>query len=410
VQDLIHIAWGWPALVGGVVLLPDARRRRIAAAGLGALALALAGLRVGGGQAQLPADFAGVELALVLIGLAVLVSAAFSTARSRGRWALALVLLAAGVVLLLGNIVTLARAARMGGTIAALGVMGGVGALVWVGAGKLLPRAAPSAAEQGRPIAPRWIACAAGGVLLAALAPHVLLIFAGVVLAAIAVGAEGLRRPRFSSAVAPAVAVGTLAAAGWLLVAIAGDQGLATVTLPELPLSPAAETLLAPLLLLAGWSVAGLWPMPRSPLTGLAGLAGLFLLGRLVVPTLPQGLEHWRPLAYPVLGLALWQAVASRRWAAALIGGALFALIAGTRDGVAAVWWLGAGALAEAVAGYLARGDAPWLVCLAALAAGIGTVPGTAAGLGAEVVYTTVTVAGLAVLLAAGGSPVREDP
>jgi hypothetical protein len=351
-----------------------------------------------------------VELALVLIGLAVLVAAAFSTVRERRRGALALVLLGAGVVLLLGDIVTLARAAPMGGTIAALGVMGGVGALAWVAAGLLLTRVAPSVGEQGRPIAPRWIACAAGGVLLAALAPHVLLIFTGVVLAAIAVGAEGLRRERFSSAIAPAITVGTLAAAGWLLVTIAGDQGLATASLPELPLSPAAETLLAPLLLLAGWSVAGLWPLPRSPLTGLAGLAGLFLLGRVVVPTLPQGLEHWRPLAYPVLGLALWQAVASRRWAAALIGGALLALLSGTRDGVTAAWWLGIGAPAVAISGPLWRRDAPWLVCLAALAAGVGTLPGTAAGLGAEVVYTTVTVAGLAVILAAGGSRAREDP
>ena len=406
---MIHTDWGWRALVGGVVLLPDAHRRRLAGGGLGALVLALAAMRAGGGQAQLPADFAGVELALVLIGLAVLASAVFGAARSRRRGALALVLLAAGLVLLLGDILTLGRAARPGGTIAALGVLGGVGALAWAAARLLLRRVAPPVAEPGSPIAPRWIACAAGGVLLAALGPHVLLIFAGVVLATMAVAAVGVRRQRVSSAMAAAITVATLAAAGWLLATIAGDQGLATATLPELPLSPAAETLLAPLLLLAGWSVAGLWPMPRSPLAGVAGLAGLFLLGRVVVPALPQGLQHWRPLAYPILGLALWQAVASRRWAAALIGGALFALSAGTRDGVAAAWWLGAGALAEAVAGYLGRGDAPWLLCLAALAAGFGTLPATAAGLGAEVVYTTVTVAGLAILLAAGGSAARGE-
>jgi hypothetical protein len=55
-----------------------------------------------------------------------------------------------------------------------------------------------------------------------------------------------------------------------------------------------------------------------------------------------------------------------------------------------------------AIAGYPTR-YAPWLLCLATLAAGAGTLPGTAAGLGAEVVYTTITVAGVAILVAAGG-------
>jgi hypothetical protein len=45
--------------------------------------------------------------------------------------------------------------------------------------------------------------------------------------------------------------------------------------------------------------------------------------------------------------------------------------------------------------------------CAAVLAAGYGAWPAAVAGLRAEVVYTTLTVAGIAVLLAAGG---RVDP
>jgi hypothetical protein len=401
VQDLIQTDWGWLALVGGVVLLPDARRRRVAGGGLGALVLALAALRVGAGASRLPTDFASVELALVLIGLGVLAAAALPTARRGRRGALGLALLTAGLVLLLRDFEGLVRAARLGGTMAALGAIGGIAALSWLSAAAVLRRARIPA-DPARPIAARWMACAGAGVLLTALAPHVLLIFAGVLLAAAAIGAEGAGRHRWLSLIPVAITLATLGAASWLLVTIAGDQSLATGALPELPLSPAAEALLAPLLLLAGWSVAGLWPLGRSPLTGVAGLAGLFVLGRVALPALPEGLEHWRPLAYPILGLALWQAAASRRWAAALIAGGLLALVSGTRDGVAAACWLGLGALTVAIAGYPTR-YAPWLLCLATLAAGAGTLPGTAAGLGAEVVYTTITVAGVAILVAAGG-------
>jgi hypothetical protein len=141
--------------------------------------------------------------------------------------------------------------------------------------------------------------------------------------------------------------------------------------------------------------------MPRSPLAGVAGLAGLFLVGRLAVPALPEGLDHWRPLAYPVLAVGLWQAALSRRWAAMLIGGALFALLSGSDGGITAAWWLGAAALLAAAAEYHDLRAGRWPACLAVMAAGLGVLPGTAAGLKVEVVYTTLTVAGLALLLAA---------
>ena len=248
----------------------------------------------------------------------------------------------------------------------------------------------------------RWTGCAAAGVILTAIGPHVLLVFAGVVLTALAIGGDALGRRRFPAAWAIVIVAIALGPAAWLLATIAGDQSLATAALPDLPLSPAAEALLAPLLLLAAWSVAGLWPMPRSAITGIAGLAGLMLIARVAVPALPEGLDHWRPLAYPILAVGLWQAVVSRRWPAAPVGGALFALIAGSPVGLVAACWLGGAALGATIAEYLARRGLAWLPCLSALAAGVGVLAATTAGLKSEVVYTTVAVAGLALLLAAG--------
>jgi hypothetical protein len=295
----------------------------------------------------------------------------------------------------------LAHAAPAGGTLAAVGVVAGLAALGWLIAGTLLRRLQGSASGDRRRTAAPWLASAGAGVLLAAVGPHVLLVLAGVVGTAVALVGEGIGRRRWASGLIVAIVLAALVPAGWLFATIAGDQGLATRALSDLPLSPAAEALLAPLLVVAAWAVAGLWPMPRSPLAGITGLAGLFLIGRLAVPAVPDGLDHWRPLAYPLLALGLWQAVLSRRWAAMLTGGALFALLSGSASGTTAAWWLGAAALLAGTREQLDLREAHWPGCLAALAAGIGVLPGTAAGLNAEVVYTTLTVAGLALLLAA---------
>jgi hypothetical protein len=125
------------------------------------------------------------------------------------------------------------------------------------------------------------------------------------------------------------------------------------------------------------------------------------------VPALPEGLDHWRPLAYPILALGLWQAVAAHRWSAVLVGGALFALASGSAHGVPAAWWLGAGALAVGAADLFSHRAAVWLRPAAALAGGIGALPGTMAGLEREVVYTTLAVLGIAILLAADRGSTR---
>jgi len=382
-------------------VLPRVGGRRIAAGGLGVLMLALAALRVGPGR--LPGDFAAVELGLILVGVLAMGRVAFPALRDGWRGKAGTALVAAGLAPLLDDIRALGQAAPPGAAVAAVGVIVSIAALVWEGLRVVLPRV-PRGAPRDERVAPRWAACAAAGALLAAVGPHLVAVLVGVVLADAAVAADARGHRRFTAALAGAGALVALGAAGWLLATIAGDQSLATAALPQLPLSPAAEALLAPLLLLAGWSVAGLWPMVRSPLSGVAGLAGLFLVARVVAPALPDGLDHWRPLAYPMLALGLWHAIVARRWAAALVGGGLFALLSGATEGVAAAWWLGAGALAGGAAELLSR-RAAWLWCLAGLAGGIGALPGATAGLQAEVVYTTLTVLGVAALLAADQLP-----
>jgi hypothetical protein len=90
-----------------------------------------------------------------------------------------------------------------------------------------------------------------------------------------------------------------------------------------------------------------------------------------------------------------------------MIGGAMMALASGSVEGPLAAVCLGGAALVTELVARATGRELAWLRCAALLAAGYGVWPATVAGLRAEVVYTTLTVAGLAVLLAAGG---RVDP
>ncbi len=404
---MIHTDWGWLALVGSTVLLPDSRGRRLAAAGLGALVLALVALRAGSGAGGLPGDFAAVELALVLLGLAALVGGVVRGTRAGLRGVAAAALLVVGVVLAWGPIETIAGAAPLGGSAAAVGVVGGAAGLAWAAARWLLGRRGTAGPPPVDFVDLPSAGTAMVGVLLAGLGPHFFLVCLGVLIASLGVWV-GATRPRIFADILPILlAIAGLIPAAWLLLTIAGEQGLAIATLPDLPLSPAAETLVAPLLLLAAWSPAGLWPLPRTRVAGIAGVAGLLLVARVVGLALPEGLDHWRPIAFPILAIGLWQGAVSGRWPAVMIGGAMMALASGSGEGPLAAWCLGGAALAtEGVARATGR-ELVWLRCAVMLAAGYGVWPATVAGLRAEVVYTTLTVAGLAVLLAAGG---RVDP
>jgi hypothetical protein len=184
---------------------------------------------------------------------------------------------------------------------------------------------------------------------------------------------------------------------------IAGPEGLAIGSLPELPWSPAAERLLAPLLILPAWAMSGLWPLHREEPAAFTAPVGALLLARVALPAVPDGVEHWRAAAIPVVLLGLWHAVLSRRWAAAPAALALVGLLSVRPGGqLGAALLLAAGLLVEL--GQRTRlGHRPLDVILrsgAALMGGVGALLTVEAGLRAEVVYT---VAAAAALVAAAG-------
>jgi hypothetical protein len=194
-----------------------------------------------------------------------------------------------------------------------------------------------------------------------------------------------------------------LLAAWWLMAAIAGPDGLGVAALPLVPLSPAAERMLAPVVLVAAWATSGLWPLHRQMPGGLLAVAGALLVTRVVLPAMPDGLEHWRPLAMPLVVAGLWHAGLSRRPASLAVGLAWIGLLGGTASGkrgavllLAAALVLELGRLDERL-----RHSRPARVLVAA-ASSLGGVLALEAGLRTEVVYTAAGAAALVSAIAAG--------
>lgn len=202
--------------------------------------------------------------------------------------------------------------------------------------------------------------------------------------------------------------------------AIAGNPNPALHDLAQAPFSPAAEVRIFPWVALAAFGLAGLWPLHGLVLPLVAPLAGVVLI-RLGTGPLPDGAEHWAPLAMPVLVIGAWHAAATinpqvitRRTAALLVAGGLAGGLAGA-DGITGAWYLLATALVL-----------PWLVLSAEFLRRIPLrlgmlawlVPGYAgwlvaqAGLNRQVTYTVLLVAAVAVAVWRGSglglAPERE--
>lgn len=409
-------------------LLPDDRGRRLGAAGLLLLALALAAWRAGSPPetglmppARLGRGFLVGNSGLLLLGAALLGFAVPRTPPAPLRpWAMALTVI--GLVALGPVPAAFFAAAGPARALAAAAAFGLIGAAVVIAVrGMAAGRAGRTARRfMPPPLSPALgpasgvrrlavVLTVAAAAALTALGPHLALVFAGVVVVAWAgyLGAHPAgARP---VPVAPLLTL-LLVPAYWLLATIAGPLGLGMSALRELPLSPAAELVLAPLLLLAGWGTTGLWPLQRQLPGALAAPAGALLLIRVAAPLVPAGLTYWRPLAVPLLMLGLWHAAAWSRWPLV----------------VAAAGFLGvAGAPAQAVApvaGLLAMGPALELSSMSTLharvtpllrpaawpliaAAGVALLAELLRG---EVVYSAIGVLGAAVLVAAGAASSSE--
>jgi hypothetical protein len=161
------------------------------------------------------------------------------------------------------------------------------------------------------------------GLALAAAAPHLLLLELGILLALVSAVRTGLRSGANRWWLALPLLGATLTGIALLLMlTILGPEGGSIAALPDGPFSPPAERLLVMLLGLGSLLLAGIPPCRRTPpgLT-LAPLAAI-LMARVVVPALPGGLLEWQPLAMLLLLVSGGFAAFGGRWAA-------FAVVAG---------------------------------------------------------------------------------
>ena len=406
-QNMIHL--GFLLILLGAALLPRSRTRRAAGLAATASGLALAGL-AGPGQplaepsgaalGGLPAGFLAADAGLVVLGAVLAIGSALVAVldrRSAPTIAGAIALAPGGILLGWGG-AGLVAAAPPGALVFAALVEVALGvALLLIG---WYLRFAPPA-DRNR-LHPRALygSLLAGG-LAAAIGPHVGLVVLGVIVAACAghllQRAEGgPRLPLSPAATLP------LLPAWWLMATIAGPVGLWVSELSAVPLSPAAEQLLAVPLLVGAWAVAGLWPLHRHVPGALVAPAGAFLMARVAIPAVPSGLEHWRALMMPLVVAGVWHAALSGRLPRVAVGMAWVGLLAPGGMGLAGAAMLLAAGLAmelvERITALRMGRLAPAAQALPLIAFGWGALWAVGAGLRGEVVYTAVAVAGLVAL------------
>ncbi len=231
------------------------------------------------------------------------------------------------------------------------------------------------------------------GTGLVVLASHVAVVFAGVAVA----GWSGwlIQRRTEPSAPVPLAPGFTLLLipAYWFLATIAGPESLAVADLADLPVSPAAERLLAPVLLLVTWALGGLWPLQSQVAGPLAAPAGAILLHRIGLAIVPTGLAHWRAAFFPLLVVGIWHAALTRRLTGVAVGAGLLGIASLDSDGIAGGGWLLATAAALEVL-RRAGTDSGLVRVPLVLAATWGGIQAATGGLRTEVVYTVLAAAG----------------
>ncbi|HEU4588774.1 MAG TPA: hypothetical protein VFS11_09010 [Gemmatimonadales bacterium] len=393
IQELLFLA--------GAVALPAAGRRLALVGAVPILLGAAAEAARPGGDARTLAVNAG----LVLLGLLLGVAGALAELRRNPRAA------APGAILLLGaaggTLWSLGPAMRAAGAwppVAVAILVGGAAAVVCgighlLGLGRWVRRldavlfGSGAAALHGKPIERGTVALALVmliGLAAAWVGPHVALVFGGAFTAVAAAERyrHGYGAPAFG--VAATVAFGVaLGAAYWLLATIAGPVGLALDRLAEVPLSPAAEVAVAILIVAAVWLAFALFPLHTLAPGFVGSVAGAAVWLRVGVPAAPHGLAHWQALIAPLAVVATWYGAAAARPQVALRGLALLALASLAPGSARGALLLLAAAGALRLEHRVARGAA-------AILAGYGALVAFEAGLRAQVVYTVLAAAALA--------------
>ena len=255
-----------------------------------------------------------------------------------------------------------------------------------------------------------------GGLLLAMLAPHLLLVGLGAALALGWAAATALRARRPLALAVVLLGAGCLGVAFALMLIISGPVGGRLAVLPEAPFSLAAERLLVLLLGGAALLFTGVAPFSNPRRSALAPLAAALLV-RLVAPGFPEGLRAWQVPAMLLLALGLAWAAWRRSWPDAAIAAGLLTLWSGDPEAalpgsvlVAWGWIVATGATVAAARGVRLH---PRWAGLAALPAGVAALPALTAALGAEVLIPVLAVLGVAgglLRLALRGAAPKEAP
>lgn len=377
------------ALAGALAAtLPTPLPRRLTALGLLALAFGLSSAGIARGNNPMPGGPGSLSLAIdagfVVAGFVLL---AWGGMRARGA-GLVLVVLAMllgwlnrGLILSAG-----VGAAGVAGAIMLTGLAAGAG----VGAAMLRRRRArpTTVLQQSWPPHTRnRRVLAAVGAVLAIAGPTVWLVIGGALLAAGAV-----------SFVVLAIAAAGLLPALWFLWTVAGPVGLRTAELGSVPLSAAAEPLLAAALALGAVALFPLWPLRRwaSPFLVPVGVAVLLRLG----PAVPAGLQSWQTVLVPLGVIALLHALVTADPLEAIAAGAWLAAVTGGSTGAIL---LAAGVVlpgVEAAATRMRSAAFAWFRAPAWAVTAVGGALALQSLLGAEVVYGVLSAAAVAGLIA----------
>jgi hypothetical protein len=432
VLDVSGVVAACAASVG----LPTWRTVRRGVSGTLLIAFAIASLRITGGAEMVGAGFSVTSFAITcgiaLLGLFILVSQV-ARVLGTGGWSQAtqLWVILAMILALAMTVRPLVSLADIGGglialtTAATLFLLGAlirfVGSWIPIGRGmghldRLLfsggvpfPGGGISDHAAGTAV---WIHVLGAAALL--VAPH-LQLFMVVLMVTFAsgVGVErwlGQRRiPLLALVAIPALGL------GWYLLAhVAGEQSLRLSALRDAPYSTAFQLTSSLVLGLVAWTFLGLWPL-HGPLRGpLAPLLGGVLFVRVITPALPEGLFHWQPLLYLLAAIAACHGAVSRREDEALAALAALGLASGTPAAESA----GLGLVAASIMARLIRslngegrvlnGRGRVLVSIFALATSALLLPVLSGALAAQVFYSAVTVAALALALWASDVAARS--
>ncbi len=297
-------------LAAAAVLLRGARAMALATVGTVAYLLPLAALRLDGWSAAPflapPVPQAATPFLVATAGLVVAAALAWGAAGFTALGApredpggapaastAALVLAGIGLVPAWPLLVA---AGPLRAVTAGVGLAAAILLLAWAGRGlrlrALLSRIPCAHVPDPQPTTLAAFAPWAIGLLMLVAGPHLHVVLGGTALLLALVARDDLRARSLRAAVPDAVAAVALLAAWWLLGTVAGIEGGWMRAIAQVPLSPAAEYLLVPLLGVVLFRFAAVPPLDGT--TGAAPAAIAVLLGwRVVLPLLPGALPAW---------------------------------------------------------------------------------------------------------------------